>query len=98
MSAGRPDRFGPVGGDPARRRAGLTGSGHDGQMPPPTPVIIDTDGGVDDAAALWWALTDPTLEVVAVTVVWGNVGLATAATSVARVLAAAGRSDIPVAL
>jgi len=65
---------------------------------PPTPVIVDTDGGVDDAAALWWALTDPALDVIAVTVVWGNVPLSTAAISVARVLAAAGRSDIPVAL
>jgi len=65
---------------------------------PPTPVIVDNDGGVDDAAALWWALTDPGLDVIAVTVVWGNVPLSTAAISVARVLAAAGRSDIPVAL
>ena len=64
----------------------------------PVPVIIDTDGGVDDAAALWWAVTDPRLDVVAVTVVWGNVPIEVAAVSVARVLAAAGRSDIPVAL
>jgi purine nucleosidase len=61
------------------------------------PVIIDTDGGVDDAAALWWALTDPGLDVVAVTVVWGNVSVDAAVASVGRVLAAAGRSDIPVA-
>ena len=61
------------------------------------PVLIDTDGGVDDAAALWWALTDPGLDVVAVTVVWGNVPVDTAVVSVARVLAAAGRSDIPIA-
>ena len=39
------------------------------------PVIIDTDGGVDDAVALWWALTDPALDVVAITVVWGNVDI-----------------------
>jgi purine nucleosidase len=64
----------------------------------PIPVIIDSDGGVDDAAALWWAVTDPRLEVSAVTVVWGNVDVATAAVSVRRVLAAAGRADIPVAL
>jgi purine nucleosidase len=64
----------------------------------PRPVIIDTDGGVDDAAALWWALLDPRLDVVAVTIVWGNVDLGTAAGAVLRVLAAAGRTDIPVAL
>jgi purine nucleosidase len=61
------------------------------------PVIIDTDGGVDDAAALWWALYDPALEVIAVTVVWGNVPVEVALRSVGRVLAAAGRPDIPVA-
>ena len=63
-----------------------------------TPVIIDTDGGVDDAAALWWALTDPSLDVLAVTVVWGNVGVDVAGRSVARVLQAAGRPDVPIAL
>ncbi|MGH9124659.1 MAG: nucleoside hydrolase [Acidimicrobiales bacterium] len=62
------------------------------------PIIVDTDGGVDDAAALWWALQDPALEVLAVTVVWGNVPLATAVSSVGRVLCAAGRPDIPVAV
>ena len=62
------------------------------------PVIIDTDGGVDDACALWYALTDPALDVVAITVVWGNVRLEMAAGSVLRVLAAAGRPEVPVAL
>jgi purine nucleosidase len=62
------------------------------------PVIIDTDGGVDDAVALWWALTDPALDVVAITIVWGNVDVSTAAASVLRVLHAAGRGDVPVAL
>lgn len=61
------------------------------------PVVIDTDGGVDDAAALWWALLHPDLEVLAVTVVWGNVPVDTAVASVGRVLAAAGRPDIPIA-
>jgi purine nucleosidase len=62
------------------------------------PVVIDTDGGVDDAAALWWALTNPNLDVLAVTVVWGNVELDVAVTSVSRVLEAAARPDVPVAL
>jgi len=62
------------------------------------PVVIDTDGGVDDAAALWWAVTNPALEVVAVTIVWGNVELEVATTAVLAVLAAAGRLDIPVAV
>ncbi len=62
------------------------------------PVIIDTDGGVDDACALWHALTDPALDVIAITVVWGNVPLDMAAGSVLRVVAAAGRPEVPVAL
>ncbi len=60
------------------------------------PVIIDTDGGVDDAVALWWALTDPALDVVAITVVWGNVDIDIAVSSVLRVAHAAGRDDVPV--
>jgi purine nucleosidase len=62
------------------------------------PVVIDTDGGVDDAVALWWALTDPALDVVAITVVWGNVDVDVATASVLRVAHAAGRGDIPVAV
>ena len=62
------------------------------------PVVIDTDGGVDDAAALWWALTDPRLDVVGITIVWGNVSLAVAARAVGHVLDAVGRSDVPIAL
>ncbi len=64
----------------------------------PLPIVIDTDCGVDDAVALWWALTDPALDVVAVTAVWGNTGVLDAARNVGRVLRAAGRTDIPVAL
>jgi len=62
------------------------------------PVVIDTDGGVDDAVALWWALTDPRFDVVAITVVWGNVDIDVAAASVLRVVHAAGRDDVPVAI
>ncbi|MGI8664090.1 MAG: nucleoside hydrolase [Acidimicrobiales bacterium] len=66
--------------------------------PAARPLIVDTDGGVDDAAALWWALGDPRVDVVAISIVWGNVDLGVAAGAVLRVLAAAGRTDIPVAL
>ncbi len=61
-------------------------------------MIVDTDGGVDDATALWWLLQEPTVRVLAITIVWGNVDVAVASASVCRVLHAAGRSDIPVAL
>ncbi len=64
----------------------------------PLPVVIDTDCGVDDAYALWAALDHPALEVVAVTAVWGNCDVTTAAANVLRVLEAAGRGDIPVAV
>ena len=67
-------------------------------MAEPLPIVIDTDGGVDDAAALWWALTSPLVEVVAITTVWGNVGIELATANVCRVLHAAGRDDIPVAV
>lgn len=65
---------------------------------PKRVIVIDTDGGTDDAAALWWALLDPRVELAAVLVTWGNVGRDIAATNVCRILHAAGRSDVPVAL
>jgi len=65
--------------------------------PLPLPVIVDTDGGVDDATALWWTLQSPRLEVVAITCVHGNVSMEQAFRNVAKLLHAAGRTDIPVA-
>ena len=41
----------------------------------PTPLLIDTDTASDDAVALILALREPAVEVVAVTVVAGNVAL-----------------------
>ena len=63
-----------------------------------TRVVFDSDGGVDDAAALWWACTSPDIEVVAVTAVAGNVGVERAAINLATVLHAAGHPPVPVAL
>ena len=61
-------------------------------------LVIDTDGGVDDAVALWWALRSPDVEVVALVATWGNVDRDLAAANLHRILHAAGRPDIPVAL
>ena len=62
------------------------------------PIVLDSDGGVDDAAALWWACTSPDVELVAVTAVAGNVAVDQAAANLATVLAAAGRAEVPVAV
>ena len=59
-------------------------------------VIIDCDPGIDDTAAILLALTSPELEVVAVTTTYGNASVETCTANARRVLAAAGRSDIPV--
>jgi inosine-uridine nucleoside N-ribohydrolase len=61
-------------------------------------LIFDTDGGIDDCAALWWALTDPRIDLLAVTTTAGAVAEDVAAVSVLKVLAAAGRPDVPVAV
>ncbi|CAN5794880.1 nucleoside hydrolase [soil metagenome] len=61
-------------------------------------LVIDTDGGVDDAVALWWALLHPDVEVVALTATLGNTDRDAAAANLCRILHAAGRPDIPVAL
>lgn len=60
-------------------------------------MIIDTDGGIDDAVAIWWALREPGVDVVGISTVWGNVDLDVATANVHRVLEAAGRAGIPVA-
>jgi purine nucleosidase len=61
-------------------------------------LVIDTDGGVDDAVALWWAATDPRIDLVGVTTVRGVVSAWEAALNVLLVLDAAGRPDVPVAV
>lgn len=59
-------------------------------------VIIDTDPGVDDAAALLMALASPELEVLGVTVVGGNVTLADGLANACRIVALSGRTGVPV--
>jgi inosine-uridine nucleoside N-ribohydrolase len=61
-------------------------------------TIIDTDCGVDDAVAIWWALTSGHLDVIGFSIVWGNVAVSAAGANVGRILAATGRTDLPIAL
>ncbi|MBS9722053.1 nucleoside hydrolase [Tianweitania sp. BSSL-BM11] len=59
-------------------------------------VIIDTDPGVDDAAAIMLALASPEIDLRGVTVVAGNVGLPASVGNACRIVALAGRRDVPV--
>lgn len=59
-------------------------------------VIIDTDPGIDDAAAILFALRSPELDVRAITTVFGNVEVEQTTQNALRILEAVGRGDIPV--
>jgi purine nucleosidase len=61
----------------------------------PLPVIIDCDPGTDDAVALFLALASPELDVLAITVAGGNVGLAHTLANTLALIRLAG-SAIPV--
>jgi len=63
-----------------------------------TRLIIDTDPGVDDAFAIALAARSADVELLAVTTVFGNVGLESTTRSALRVLALCGREDVPVAV
>jgi pyrimidine-specific ribonucleoside hydrolase len=63
----------------------------------PTPLVIDTDPGIDDALALLLALASPEVDLRLVTTVHGNVELDRTTENALRVLHLAGRSDVPVA-
>ena len=62
----------------------------------PRKIIIDTDPGIDDAMAILLALSDPRLELVGMTTVFGNVRTATATRNALRLAELAGR-PVPVA-
>lgn len=62
-----------------------------------TPLVIDTDPGIDDALAILLALASPEVDLRLVTTVHGNVELAQTTENALRVLHLAGRSDVPVA-
>ncbi len=59
-------------------------------------VIIDTDPGIDDTAALLFAFGSSELQIEALTTIFGNVSLEQCTRNALIILQAAGRSDIPV--
>lgn len=59
-------------------------------------VIIDTDPGIDDTAALLFAFGSPELEIEALTTIFGNVSLEQCTCNALTILEAAGRTEIPV--
>jgi purine nucleosidase len=61
-----------------------------------TPLLIDTDPGVDDALALLMAFNDTAHEVVGLTIAAGNVGLDHTVRNALKLCEIAGRSDVPV--
>ena len=63
---------------------------------PKTPLLIDTDPGVDDALALLMAFNDPGHEVVGLTVCAGNVGLGHTVANALKLCEVVGRADVPV--
>ncbi|MDX2159829.1 MAG: nucleoside hydrolase [bacterium] len=63
----------------------------------PRKIIIDTDPGIDDAMAIYFALKAPELDVIGLTTIFGNVHTSLATTNALRLLEIAGRTDIPVA-
>ena len=63
-----------------------------------TPIVVDCDPGHDDAVAILLALGSPEVELLGVTTTFGNCAVADATRNAQRVLALAGRSDVPVAV
>ncbi|GIK56306.1 MAG: nucleoside hydrolase [Chloroflexota bacterium] len=63
-------------------------------------LVIDTDGGVDDAAAIAWLLSQRkyTVEVLGISTVAGSTTTENAANNVLTILEAVGRADIPVVI
>lgn len=73
--------------------------GHsDSSLAGKVPVIVDTDAGLDDLAAIAALAGSPTVDIVGVTTVGGASGAARGADNAARWLAALGLPEVPVAV
>lgn len=62
-----------------------------------TPVVLDCDPGHDDAVAILLALGSPGVRLLGITTCFGNCAVEDATRNAQRVLALAGREDVPVA-
>jgi purine nucleosidase len=65
-------------------------------MPSTIPLILDVDTGIDDAFGLLYALAQPSIRLLGIACVAGNVDLAKTTRNTRAVLALGGRADIPV--
>jgi inosine-uridine nucleoside N-ribohydrolase len=63
----------------------------------PSPALLDVDPGIDDSLAILLALRSPELEVVAITVVAGNVDVEQGLENALKVVELAGARSLPVA-
>lgn len=63
----------------------------------PTPIILDCDPGHDDAIAILTAVGSPSVDLRAVTTVFGNCPVTSATRNALQVLSLAGAEDVPVA-
>lgn len=62
----------------------------------PEKIIIDTDPGIDDAMAIFFAMASPELELLGLTTTFGNVSVDMATDNALRIVEMSGK-DIPVA-
>lgn len=63
----------------------------------PRKILIDTDPGIDDAMAIFYALSSPELDVIGLTTVFGNAHTELTTRNALSLLEIAERTDIPVA-
>ena len=59
-------------------------------------IIIDTDPGIDDTMAIYFALNSPELEVIGLTTVYGNTSNIQGTENALRILEIANKEGIPV--
>jgi len=59
-------------------------------------IILDTDPGIDDAMAIFFAFQSPDIELLGLTTVYGNVPVTMAAQNALTLCELAGKNDIPV--